>query len=112
MAPAGDDRSSGGSRGQDAWIIDPEALLLATTTIGRFEPRLFDEMLDWLNTKSQVINLQRLQNLSETFGERSVLNGIAAHLARRTVNGKWRTLLRDAKPAVATETLFLDVPVV
>ena len=32
------------------WIIDPEALLLATCTFGRCEPRMFDEVLDWLQT--------------------------------------------------------------
>jgi hypothetical protein len=43
--------------------------------------------------------------------QRSVLNGIAAHLASRTINGKWRTLLRNSKPAAATELLFPGVPV-
>lgn len=103
---------AGSSRDRDAWIVDPEALLLVTTTFGRYEPRLFDEVLDWLDTNSQAINLQRLQNLSETLGQRSVLNGMAAHLTRRTINNKWRTLLRDIKPAAATELLFPDVPVV
>lgn len=103
---------AGSNRGHDAWIIDPEALLLVTTTFGRYEPRLFDEILDWLNTNSQVINLQRLQNLSQTIGQRSVLHGIAAHLARRTINGKWRTLLRDVETATATELLFPRVPLV
>ena len=90
------------------WIIDPEALLLATTTFGRHDPRLFDEVLDWLNTNGQTINLQRLQNLH--FGQRSVLNGLAAHLAKRTVHFKWRALLREA-PNAPTELLFPDLPV-
>lgn len=103
---------AGSGRGDDAWFIDPEALLLVTTTFGRYEPRLFDEVLDWLNTNSQAINLQRLQNLSPTIGQQSVLNGMAAHLARRTINGKWRSLLRDSKPAATAEFLFPNVPVV
>jgi hypothetical protein len=103
---------AGSGRGNDAWVIDPEALLLVTTTFGRYEPRLFDEVLDWLNTNSQSINLQRLQNLSKVIGRRSVLNGIAAHLARRTINGKWCALLRNAKPPAPSELLFTDVPVI
>lgn len=103
---------AGSSRGEDAWIVDPEALLLVTTTFGRYEPRLFDEVLDWLNTNCQAINLQRLRNLAQTIGQRSVLNGIAAHLARRTINAKWRSLLRDAEPATTTELMFPDVPVI
>ena len=103
---------AGSTRGHEALIIDPEALVLATTTFGRYEPRLFDEVLDWLNTNSQAINLQRLQNLSHAIGQPTVLYGIAAHLARRTTNAKWRTLLRAVKPAATTEMLFPDVPVV
>ncbi len=30
----------------------------------------------------------------------------------RSINGKWRTLLRDVEPATAAELLFPDVPVV
>ncbi|MHB8524030.1 MAG: hypothetical protein ACYDH9_25180 [Limisphaerales bacterium] len=99
------------ARTDDSWIIDPEALLLATTTFGRYEPRLFDEVLDWLNTNGQTVNLQRLQNLCQQFGNRGVLNGIAAHLAKRTANIKWRTLFREAKEATTTEPLFPDLPV-
>ncbi len=53
---------AGPSQSVDRWMLDPEALLLATTSLGR-DPRLFDEVLDWLNTNGQFINLQRLQNL-------------------------------------------------
>jgi len=31
---------SGHAEGDTPWVIDPEALLLATCTFGRFEPRL------------------------------------------------------------------------
>jgi hypothetical protein len=94
----------------DRWILDPEALLLATTSLGR-EPRLFDEVLDWLNTNGHFINLQRLQNLGQHFGDLTVLRAMAAHLARRSVHAKWKTLLRE-KPTVAeAQLLFPGVPV-
>ena len=62
-------------------MLDPEALLLATTSLGR-DPRLFDEVLDWLNTNGQFINLQRLQNLGQRFGDLTVLRAMAAHLLK------------------------------
>lgn len=103
---------AGQQAGADDRIIDPEALLLTTTTFARHDPRLFDEVLDWLNTNGQFINLQRLQNLSECLGQRSVLEGMAAHLAKRTVHSKWRTLLGSGSDATRSEPLFPGVPVV
>ena len=102
---------AGNARPDASWIIDPEALLLVTTTFGRYDSRLFDEVLDWLDTNGQTINLQRLQNLGQDFGQRSVLNGLAAHLAKRTANFKWRALLRDAPDVTQTELLFPGLPV-
>jgi hypothetical protein len=32
----------------DRWAADPEALLLLSFEVGREEPRLFEEVLDWL----------------------------------------------------------------
>ena len=100
---------NGGVNGR--WIIDPEALLLATTTFGRYDLRLFDEVLGWLNTNGQTLNLQRLQNLAPHFGQRSILNGMAAHLAKRAIHFKWRAFLREPRPATVGELLFPDLPV-
>lgn len=101
---------AGHSRPSDQWIIDPEALLLATTSFGR-EPRLFDEVLDWLNINGQFINLQRLQNLGQRFGDLSVLRAMAAHLARRSVHSKWKTLLREEPATAKPELLFPAAPI-
>jgi hypothetical protein len=45
---------------------DPEALLLFTLEIGRDDPRLFDEVLDWLSVNEQFVSVQRLRNLVRT----------------------------------------------
>ena len=102
---------AGRSQPVDRWMVDPEALLLATTSLGR-DPRLFDEVLDWLNTNGQFINLQRLQNLGRRLGDPTVLRAMAAHLARRSVHAKWKTLLREKPTATETQPLFPGVPVV
>lgn len=100
---------AGHARAVGHTILDPEALLLATTRLG-LEPRLFDEVLDWLNVNGALINLQRLQNLAPRIGERSVINAVAAHLAKRTVHSKWKTLLRTATPVSNLRPLFPEVP--
>lgn len=49
---------------RDAWAIDPEALLLLTFEVGRGEPRLFDEVLDWMLVNERLLSVQRLRNLA------------------------------------------------
>lgn len=54
---------AGQVRAGDCGIIDPEALLLATTRFGRYDSRLMDESIDWLAGSGREINRQRLRNL-------------------------------------------------
>ncbi|MHB9002781.1 MAG: hypothetical protein ACYC6C_01785, partial [Coriobacteriia bacterium] len=49
-------------------MIDPEALLLATTRFGTYDPRLFDEVLDWLTRFSDRLDVTRLRRLSRRAG--------------------------------------------
>jgi len=44
-------------------IIDPEALLLFTGTVGRWDPRLFDEVIDWLAINGQLLNGPRFKRM-------------------------------------------------
>lgn len=53
--------------GTDRWAVDPEALILFTTGIGRRDPRLFDEMLDWMAVNHDLLSMQRLRNLAGRF---------------------------------------------
>jgi hypothetical protein len=53
--------------GADKWAVDPEALILFTVGIGRRDPRLFDEMLDWMAFNHELLSMQRLRNLARRF---------------------------------------------
>jgi hypothetical protein len=53
--------------GTDRWAIDPEALILFTIEVARRDPRLFDEMLDWLTGNRRLLSMQRLRNLTARF---------------------------------------------
>jgi hypothetical protein len=53
--------------GFDNWAIDPEALILFTIEVARRDPRLFDEMLDWLVSNRRLLTMQRLRNLAVRF---------------------------------------------
>jgi hypothetical protein len=51
----------------DRWAIDPEALIIFTIEVARRDPRLFDEMLDWLTVNRRLLSMQRLRNLTARF---------------------------------------------
>ena len=95
-------------------LMDLEALLLATTSIGRYEPRLFDESLDWLAAYGSLVNLQRLNNLqrTHTLGDDRVLRAIAAWLAAWATQPRWKTIAKSGAGDTAgpqPEPLFLGI---
>lgn len=81
--------------------IDPDALFVATSLFGRYEPRMFDEMLDWLELNSWCINVQRVRSLLKRFpyGGDRVIACIGALLAKGAETAKWRRLSHIAEPA-------------
>lgn len=96
--------------GEDAWIVDPEALLLFTCTLGRHEPRLFDEVLDWLGENGRFINIMRLKRIlqKEEFAGQRVLAAVAGVLAKGAAATKWKMLAGSADSLAATETFFFS----
>ncbi len=68
---------------RDKWAADPEALLLFTLELGRSDPRLLDEVLDWLLTNERLISVQRLRNLATDDEDRDLVDAAVAWLARR-----------------------------
>jgi len=56
-------------RSADTWAQDPEALLVFTFDVARDEPRLFDEVLDWLRVNGSVVSGRRLVRLSAAYPE-------------------------------------------
>jgi hypothetical protein len=96
----------------DPWIIDPEALLLFSTTIARHDARLFDEIFDWLHLHGELINLTRLKNIRKQWklGDESVLAALADSLATQSAHARWKTLVSSCKtPHAPPESLFPSV---
>ncbi len=60
---------SGSSDRNDRWATDPESLLVFSLVVSRHEPRLFDEILDWMTLNLRLISIQRLRNLSRHHDE-------------------------------------------
>src|SRR3984957_18852760 len=70
--------------GADPWAVDPEALILFTIGIGRRDPRLFDEMLDWMGCNHELLSTQRLRNLARRFPLPSALVAAVTAWTRQT----------------------------
>lgn len=66
---------------RDHWAIDPEALVLLSLEVGREEPRLTDEVLDWLAVNERLISVQRLRNLIVDEEDRALVEGAIGWLA-------------------------------
>lgn len=88
-------------------VIDPEALLLFSLGVARYDARLFDEVLDWLAANSRHLNIQRLTNLMRRyrFGCGRQLAAAAERLAQGGEKVKWRKLATMA-PGAEPEPLF------
>ena len=81
-------------------IVDPEPLLLLTWECARQDPRVFDEVLDWLVQNGKWINVVRLTTLlkeDETCSA-TVAGAVAAFLAEHDKTPKWKTLADRCRP--------------
>jgi hypothetical protein len=65
---------------QDPWATDPEALLLLTFEVGRGEPRLFDEVLDWMLVNERLLSVQRLRNLAVDEADQMLVESVVGWL--------------------------------
>lgn len=101
-----------GVAGQERAVIrhavDPEALLLFTCSLGRYDPRLFDEVMDWLRRNGRFLNIQRMRNIlrREAFCGGEVLSAVADWLSQRDVPAKWTLLAKRQAPKDTHQALF------
>ena len=88
--------------------IDPEALILLTCTVGRCEPRLFDEMLDWLRAMQGYVSTQRLTALIRKANRTDVdvLRAVAGYLALTPGGIKWKSLAKRTGKAPVSQAFF------
>ena len=110
------------SKRHDNWAADPEALLLFTLEVGRSDPRLFDETLDWLLANQRLVGVQRLRNLAIDDADRGLVEAAIAWVAHwqprnrrlrprsaRAAGGKAQRLFRTlAQEIVDPDPAFLN----
>lgn len=103
---------AGGARAEENWVIDPEALLIFSLQMARYEPRLFDEILDWLVINGKWIDIHRLRGITKIKDEKTqrLLSVVAYFLSQeaKSYQRKWHVLrtLRKLDSDVQSEMLF------
>lgn len=87
-------------------LIDLDALVLATSSLGRRDPRLFDEALDWLSWYGFLVNQQRVKNLRKQvgLGDEQVLAAMAEWLWKEAGQPRWK-LFVSKEPANTSEKM-------
>ena len=107
----------GESGGEEDWVIDPESLLVFSLEIGRYEPRLFDEILAWLKVNGQWLDTPRLRNIIEARGAGTarLMGAVLQHLLDNGGDArKWKNLvtfcgkLSPKNSSKQEESLFID----
>jgi hypothetical protein len=105
----------GEARTKDPWIYDPEPMLLFSLEMGRYEPRLFDEVVDWLIVNNKWIDMQRLRGILREKDEidRNSVGAVAAFLMNNGNERKWRNLSQFCRSHVSNspnnpESLFYE----
>jgi len=90
-------------------VADVESLVLATSTFGRLDPRLFDEVLDWLHTNGELVATQRLRRLMKQhgFAGGGVLSAIGQYLSQTDRSPRWKQVIRPPTQAGPKQPLFL-----
>jgi hypothetical protein len=64
------------------WAQDPEALVVFTIEVARGEPRLFDELMDWLLHNEPLLSVRRLRAMCVDEIDRRLVDAALRWLAR------------------------------
>jgi DNA-binding transcriptional ArsR family regulator len=89
------------------WAEDPEALLLFTFEVARSDPRLFDEVLDWLTTNEPIVSLRRLRSLAVDPEDRALSDAVIAWLGNQHPKARFANA-GQPRSDQSTQPLFLD----
>ena len=92
----------------DPRVADPEALLLLTFEAGRGEPRLFDEVLDWMLVNERLLSIQRLRNLAADEADRALVEAVLGWLGQNRRRPRLGARSESADSAAEPQPFFRD----
>ncbi|HSZ15353.1 MAG TPA: hypothetical protein VK790_15065 [Solirubrobacteraceae bacterium] len=81
------------------WAQDPEALIVFTLEVARAEPRLFDELLDWMLVNEPLLSVRRLRAMCIDEIDRSLTAASLAWLAHQRPRARLGAGTETAAPS-------------
>jgi hypothetical protein len=95
------------------WAQDPEALLVFTLELARRDPRLFEEVLDWLATNESLVSIRRLRRLCTSPQDKQLLDATLGWVAQVRASSQAPKQLARRPSSANLEPLYLglDAPV-
>lgn len=98
-------------RRPSVWAQDPEALVVFTLEVGRDDPRLFDELLDWLVVNESLVSTRRLGAMCADYEDERLVKAVTRWLGDQRsarpkagdspATGRLEPLFRGLSPVVA-----------
>lgn len=78
-------------------VVDVEALILATCFWGRYDPRLFDEMIAWLRKNERFVNIHRLRYICRKYEYAAfcLLGPVSCYLFASSQTPKWKSIQKE-----------------
>ncbi|NMA43095.1 MAG: hypothetical protein GX946_06915 [Oligosphaeraceae bacterium] len=88
------------------YVVDPEALLLFSSSFCRYDQRLYDLVIDWLRVNGAFINVQRLKSLSCKVSQKDAASlGFIVATMSKLSSRKWKKLADDLLPVKRAEAV-------
>ncbi len=94
------------------YVYDPEMLLIFSAWFCRYEPRLYDLIIDWLRNNGAFINISRLKSLMKKVPWVDPASlGFMFRCAGESGDRRWKKLADELIPSesVSQQTLFLTI---
>jgi hypothetical protein len=91
------------------WAQDPEALIVFTLEVARDDPRLFDELLDWMLVNAPLLSVRRLHAMCGEPEATSLVEAALAWVAQHRSRAKHRAAIEPGPASPLFRTLTTRV---
>ncbi len=93
------------------WVQDPESLIVFTLEVARAEPRLFDELMDWMLVNESLLSVRRLRAMCIDETDSALTTAALGWLAHRRPRARLSSHGPTSAPATLQPLFRVEGPV-